>query len=439
MAALGLLGSVSSLRYELAIPIPEENREATLLTLLSLIVVCVISILFGIVTFYFGSTLAGVLNAKPLIPYLWLLPIGYFLSGLYKFLNMWGIRNGRFKAIARTKLQQSVTMTLVQIAGAGFGPIFLLFGRVIGQASGIVNLGGKALRQDIAVLRTVKWRDMLHVAYVHRRFPFVSSWVGLASGLGAALPQMFLASIYGLATAGLFALTLRVMVVPMTIVGKAVGDVFYRQAPQAHREARLDQLVHDIHARLVGVALPLAVVLFLSIEDLFPIVFGVQWTQAGTFAMWMTPWMFMQFTTTPATRVFPVLDRHWTALGFQISSAIVPMLAIVISRQMSIDPVVAIMAMSACYVGIYLARLFLTYHFAGGSKWDGLLVLVRFAPGAVLCAAPLSVLQLLGLGGREFGSLIWCGVLAASLICCAGVIFFNMKRLSQWSPTTGED
>lgn len=433
VAALSLLGSISSLRYELAIPIPEIDRDAIILTIVSLIAVSGMSVLFGLTVLMLGAYLAGVMNADPLIPYLWLLPIGYFLSGAYTLLNMWGIRNGQFRAIAHTKLLQSVMMVIVQVVGASAGAVGLMIGRVVGQASGIINLGGKALKQDIGVLRTVTWRELALLAYEHRRFPLVSTWVGLASSLGAALPPMFIASYFGLTTAGLYALTLRIMVAPMTMIGKSVGDVFYRQAPQAHREGRLDQLIKGVHARLVAIALPLSVVLCLSIQELFPILFGAQWVQAGSFAMWMTPWMFMQFTTTPATRVFPVLNRHWTAFCFQVSLVVVPLAAIFTSHNMSQDPVITIKAMSACYSIIYLARVLFTYQLAGGRKRDALTTFARFAPGAMLCSIPFAVWEFTVESESKLSNNGWPFICVLSLLCCAVVIRIHMRWLSKAS------
>lgn len=84
---LAIAGVVASLRYELAIPLPEDDAVAGDVLRLALVTCVLISAVAGLVVLVFGSWLVSVLNAPGLAPYLWLLPLGVLVLGLYQALS----------------------------------------------------------------------------------------------------------------------------------------------------------------------------------------------------------------------------------------------------------------------------------------------------------------------------------------------------------------
>ena len=66
---IGIVGVIASLRYELAIPIAETDKEAASLVYLSGIILITVSIITGIVFYAFSSQLLGVLKAPALKPF----------------------------------------------------------------------------------------------------------------------------------------------------------------------------------------------------------------------------------------------------------------------------------------------------------------------------------------------------------------------------------
>jgi len=59
---LSLLSVIASLRYELAIPLPEDEREVVALTLLSFLIVLMVAGLSGILVLFWGQGLAELLQ-----------------------------------------------------------------------------------------------------------------------------------------------------------------------------------------------------------------------------------------------------------------------------------------------------------------------------------------------------------------------------------------
>ena len=77
----GLLGVISGLSDELAIPLPEDDGEAANVAALSLILVGLSTLLSGVLVWQFGPAIAHLLGGPALAGYLWLLPVAVLLSG----------------------------------------------------------------------------------------------------------------------------------------------------------------------------------------------------------------------------------------------------------------------------------------------------------------------------------------------------------------------
>lgn len=313
---LTLIGVVSSLRYELAVPLPEDDGEAANAAVLCLILVMISTLLTGVLVLLMGSAIAAALGVPALAGYLWLLPVGVLCIGFYRVFNYWAVRTKRFSAIAGTKLCQAVATIAIQIAAFKLGGIALLFGQVAGQGVGTTTLGLTALKA--AGFRRVSWLGIKKAAARYRRFPIFSTWAGLANTAGLQLPPILFMVFFGPVVVGLYALAHRVLTLPMVLVGGAIGQVFFAHAAKSYREDKLAQLVIEIHTKLSHIGLPAALMLFFIAPDFFSIVFGDEWRQAGELARWMSPWLYFQFVSSPlSAAVFSATESQQYMLIFQ--------------------------------------------------------------------------------------------------------------------------
>ena len=423
MSVLGVLAAICAFRFELAIPIPRDERVAVSLVVVSIIALAAFTVAVSVLSALFGKTLVRELSAETLNAHLWMLPLALFVTGLFMILNMWCNRQNQFGEIAK-----SLSMVLVQIVGSSLGGASLIGGRIVGLFLATFLLTTASLRSGFARDKLPRLKELRKAVSDYRRFPLVQTWVGLTSSASVAIPPLLFAWFYDLQTAGAFGLTIMILVAPMSLIGNAVENVFYRQAILAHRDGVLHQLMLAVHERLVVVSLPVFLLGFTLLPEAFTVIFGDNWEQAGVFASFVLPWMFLQFTTTPCTNVFPILDKHWTALWFQLSLAVAPIFAFAFGEMFVSDPslVVAVLSFLSCLV--YLSRLSIAYKAAGVSLFSGLAVLLRAAPYSFVCVLPLVMFR-----GFAEGSLYidFFFVLAftTSLALCFATIWMRWIRL----------
>lgn len=350
---LSLVAVIGALRYEQAIPMPEDDKEAASLLVLSLLVLCVVTGLSAIPLMLWRESIAALLKTPGLADYMYLVPAGAWLAGVYGTLNRWALRRKEFSAIARTRFNQSLMAVAIQLAGAKLGALALLVGQVAGQSSGSLSLFIRVMRKDWSVIRCVRAGDVLSVARRYRKYPMYSTWTAMFNATGSHLPSVMFAAFFGPAAAGIYLLANRVLSVPMQLVGQAIGNAFLADAPAALREGRLGALVAAVHARLAHIGMPPMLVLLIAGPEVFGLVFGDSWRQAGVFAQWLAPWLYLVFITSPLTSIFLVLEQQASAMAFQTVLLAVRACAIAVGAWLdSLMTAVALFAMgsAACWL-----------------------------------------------------------------------------------------
>jgi O-antigen/teichoic acid export membrane protein len=105
------------------------------------------------------------------------------------------------------------------------------------------------------------------------------------------------------------------IVLPMTLIGSAIAQVFYQRSAElrSHPE-NLSKSVELVFRRLVAIGLFPAIVLGIAGPELFGIVFGSNWVEAGRYAQILSPWMFILFISSPISILFATLERQELAL-----------------------------------------------------------------------------------------------------------------------------
>ncbi|WP_366556744.1 lipopolysaccharide biosynthesis protein [Aquibaculum sediminis] len=390
-ALMAILAVISNLRYQFAIPLPANDLEAAHVLGLCLAAVLGLALLSLVIVALFAAPVAALLHLPALADYLWLLPLGLLLAGIYEAFMYWAIRERGFPVIARTRLYQGLVTVAIQLGGFLLGPLALLLGHVAGNGAGVVGLGEVAVRKRWSLFRRVRPAGLWRAAVRYRRFPLFSTWSGAFNTLSTQVPPLLFAALFSPAAAGLYALAQRVLALPMSVVGQAVSDAFFTDAAEARRSGDLSGLVTKIYEKLVQVAMPPALVLVLAGPQLFALVFGTEWHQAGSFAQWMAPWLLFQFVTSPLSLLFDVLEKQVDEMLFQLGLLLGRVLALFIGYWMgSLILTVALFSLvsALCYVG----KLFWLFHLVLGN-WRPLVApLLQAAAWALLLASPLAVI-----------------------------------------------
>lgn len=359
---LSLFTVIASLRYELAIPLPEDDQVAVNLVILCLFTVLGMTLISALLMWFAGSIITIALGVPVLTPYLWLLPIGVLMVGVYQTFSYWAIRTKQFPTIARTRLRQAITTIGIQLLAFKAGSVALLLGQVCGQGMGSITLARGAMSR--AELRQWRWKEVRRAASRYRQFPMFSTWSGFFNTAGSQLPPLMLAGLFGAGAAGLYVIAHRVLALPMSLIGQAIGNVFFSNAAKAYRVGELGPLVSGVHDKLANIAMPPALVLMAIGPELFTLVFGEGWRESGELARWMAPWLYMVFITSPLSTLFSVMEKERQGMFFQA--------ILLISR-------VAGITIGAAYGDLMMAVV--SFSFVSALCWAGFLIWIAWSTG----------------------------------------------------------
>ncbi|SDO63289.1 Membrane protein involved in the export of O-antigen and teichoic acid [Halomonas shengliensis] len=315
---LTLLGVIVTLRYHLAIPLPQEEQEAKSLVIISLIFSFVTALLVSLGVWFFSEKLALLLNTPSLASYAFLLPVGMILLGIYQTLSYWSIRKKKYKDISKTKFTQAGSMALIQISGSSFGPIALILGQIVGQAAGAAKLAKGLIQHHSNHKMSIRLTFFIALKN-HWRFPLFSTWGGLFNAASSNAPLILFPALFSPAIAGYYFLAQRIMLTPIRLVGLSVAQVFYGSLEERIRENNLSDVVIKTHKVLVMVSLAPALLLLAGGQEIFTIFFGKDFAQAGYFAQLLAPWMYFELTTAPIKKTLTAVNHQFIESLWEIS------------------------------------------------------------------------------------------------------------------------
>jgi O-antigen/teichoic acid export membrane protein len=364
LAILIVLVVPSSLRYEVAIPLPKTDVDAAGVVALSTVILLGTTVLLASVLWFANAVLNTHLWLSSIGAGFWILPFAFFALGLYQILNFWSVRRTRFGLIAAASISQSVWQAIAQVmlGLVGLGRVGLMAGDLCGRGAGTAVFSVREFAELRRLISNPKRPPLRQLARRYRRFPLLSSWSGVLNVLGLQLPFLLIAAEFGPATVGYFALAQRLLIAPVTLVSSSVSQVFIAEAARLAREdyQGLSILVKRLTKKLALWAFPPAIGVFLLAPSIFRIAFGSEWVVAGEFARWLVPAVLAQFVLSAVAPVMNIVERQDLQLLWDVARLIVVATVLILAGTLggSLQAVAAFsLALTILYAFLFVGYL----------------------------------------------------------------------------------
>ena len=323
VSVASILVAVAALRYDMAIMLPRKEPEALSVARLGMVCLTAVSLLATAASFPLSGLIERQWGHEVA---LWMPLVGLttFLMSAVELFKYWFNRNSDYRAIAVNQAEQQIGLTSGQLvlgmAGMG-GMAGLILGHTAGQIFAFVNLGRQAkplwrrLPQGAPSLRWAARR--------YRRMPLLNGPNALADALRTNGIQLLIGG-YSVASLGQFQMAWRYLDAPLILINGAVARVFFQKLSTIE-PGRMRPLVRVTIKRAILIGLvPFALIYVLS-PWIFPFFLGSQWTESGSFARALTPWLFMMLITSPISNLFIVTEHQDWMLGFALVYTAVPL------------------------------------------------------------------------------------------------------------------
>lgn len=318
-----LFSVVSSLKYEMAIVLPQSDSEAKKIYQLSIFILFLFSLIILLIFILLQDFFLSLLNAENIKGYVLLIPFGIFCYGLLEIVKYGLIRKKNFNKFAFIRVSQ-VSVTQVCSIGIGlFHPeIFtLIFSYILGIIVSITLF----IKNSTVNITQRSVQNLKELVLRYKKFPTINSSLVFLNTLSNELPIFFLSKYFSMEMVGLFMLANRIAIIPLNLIGSSVNKVYFQKASESFNE-NPSLLLRDYtktvkRLALIGI-IPFSLILIFS--PLFTrIIFGSEWEFSGMIMQILSLSMFFKFITSPISTTFTVLDKQEIGLFLTLLSIII--------------------------------------------------------------------------------------------------------------------
>jgi lipopolysaccharide exporter len=293
---VNIFSEVACLRYDHSIMIADDNDQAANQLAVSIASAFLTGIILIPLFMFIRVPLVLWLNAPELEPYLWLVLPSLFFGAVLIALGYWNSRQGHFgRTAVGTVINSSVMITYQILAGLMGSPAGLVMGAFWGPVAAIIFLAQRLITQGGITFSAIRLKSMVAGIKRYRKFPQYELWAGLLNVASWQLPFFLLSGFFSTTITGFYSISSRVLQIPIRVVGLAIGQSFFPRAAEAKAEGKLAGLVEGTFRRLVGISLFPLLTLSIIGSDLFRIVFGEAWQEAGVYTQLLSLWIFFWF------------------------------------------------------------------------------------------------------------------------------------------------
>ncbi len=358
-------------RYEMAIMLPREEKDAVNLMGLSMIITTVICLILFFIVLIFKGYIAIWLQSPAIENWLFLLPITMFAIGTYQTFNYWNNRKEKYNRLSLSRVARSVNTSGWSI-GLAFTVLKkggMILGDCIGQLFSTGFLFLRTWKEDKHLYKEISKEKMKEQAARYSQFPKFNVVSGLFEKMSGQMPVLFFSSFFGEAITGFFSFSQRIVGAPGAIIAKAFGDVFRQKATvEFQKSGNCKELFIKTFIRLIAIATIPFILFYFFAPELFAFIFGEKWRIAGEYSVLLTPMFFLQFVVSPLSNMFLVAEKQKLDLILQLFLVIAVLTSFLCGFHIFREPEMCLILFTIAYSIKYLIELYLSFHFSKGKN-----------------------------------------------------------------------
>ena len=370
VAITSIFGSIANGRYELAIMLPKKDENAINIFALGLIITFSMSFILLVLVVLFNEQITELLKNDEISVWLYFVPISVFFTGLYNILNYFNNRKKYYKDIANATIIKSIATAVIQLSiGLIKGGVSgLISGQLVSQIFANMRLFKNFIKDKVLVSNISKVK-MILLAKRYKDFPKFSMPGILVNVSMTNITNILISSLYDITTLGYYSVVQRVINLPSSLIGGAIGNVYFQESSLEKQQTGIAiKSFMGVLKKLTIVGILPYFILFFVVEDIFPFIFGDNWKIAGEYAKIVIPLSLIRFIVSPISIAMTVFEKQKIGMYWQVSMFIISMSILFIAQYYKLE-----FGLFLYYTVIYLSLahlvgLYICYHLSKGNK-----------------------------------------------------------------------
>lgn len=307
-------------RYELAIPLPEKDDDAWRLGRVSILLASGSSTVLFVLILVTRQYVSG--PAAAIVEYAWALPTLVLALGMYQTANQLAVRAELYKQISIRGFIFPLSMSVVQISVGwlGWGSEGLILGLVLGHLLGFWTLWQPSRKHhhDTVGVRPYSFASYRPVVSDYRRFPMLLSLSGSLNALAVQVPLIAVSMTFGLEDAGQFGVMLKVLALPVALIGQSLSYVYTGHIAKLGRERKMSStyVFMKTTKQLLAVSVVGVLIVVFAAPAVFPTILGEAWAPSGDLARLYVVAIGAQMVVAPLSQTLLIAGKPGTQFIF---------------------------------------------------------------------------------------------------------------------------
>ncbi len=348
----GGISLIASLRYEMAIILPEKRADSVNIMFLSFLLsaaVTMVSLVFILLETRYD--LCGMGNKYFRYRWIAMLPgLIFFLSASSIFQN-WLNHNREYRLLSISKVVNSAgnNLTTLLLGLAATGVFGLWFGNFSGVFLTIIVFAVILIIRYREDLKLLNFKSLNKLAWRYRHFPLANTPQVIVDMTQVYGPIYLMSIFFSNTVLGFYSMSMRMLQAPMWLIGTSIGQIFYKDAAEYFiQNGNIKKpVIRTIKIAMV-ISLPVMTVLLVAGPWVMSLIFGQQWREAGVYARILAPWMFFDFIRSTIYSALMVTGRIKSMLAFSVAGAALMILPLFIGGIIFSDSRTTLILVSVC-------------------------------------------------------------------------------------------
>lgn len=322
LLSLALLATtISSLRYELAILLPDTHEEAANVLAWSILVSLILALGTLCSISLLHNFLVGSLGLHSLAGWLWWIPVLVVATGIYQSSISWCTRMKDFAYFSLALATLPLLTISVQIFAALNGwqdARGLFLGSLLGQIGATcVMVAIITYNYHSFILKSLSWRLTWQMMIRYKNYALYMTPYSLIGMIRNRMAVLILSSVGATIQVGYYAFSDRVVRLPGNFISDSVRPIFFQKAAK-NKLKTLEPAILESLLLINRWATPFFVLFVFEAFELFAMIFGEEWRNAGLYGIILAFPAFVLLHTNWLDRGLDVLGRQ--NLAFQLEA-----------------------------------------------------------------------------------------------------------------------
>jgi len=243
------------------------------------------------------------------------------------------MRKEKFALMSATKITESAikggsTTVFGFLKYSSFG---LVLGQFLGQLFSLLTLVWPMFKYERKNISSLSWKKMRLLAKEYSDFPKINVPQTLVDMIQFSGLVFIISAFFSVEILGQYSKAIRVMLIPLSVIGTSVNQVFYQKAAALYQNGfHLRTPILKLSALLLFISIPFMIIGILYSPEIFAFVLGDNWYQAGEFAAILIPWFFIKFILSAALSIPLIVDEQKTFLFYSVIGNVILVVSVVI-------------------------------------------------------------------------------------------------------------